>query len=413
MNQERKDDGPAFKVQQQLTSLRNEVFRFQEQLMDLRPSPDAFEKLKETMISIESSIGAFKDMQHQRFEQLLRDECLLQQEISICDQQLELWSLPQAAVCPVTQTHSLSQMHTFPKEVRALQSFLQASGGRCGGWEEQEHQRFLRIYRKCTGKAWNLSDLQQNLPGRSQEELKEHWLWTDTLNRLQQGQREAIKKWRTLRVQQQQAELNQQQQFENQELQERQGCLERLQLESELRRKEEKEALQAWRNQRNQEQQEKRQMHIRLITQQHRRNREEQRRREEQKLKHQEQVTRKKIKEEEEKRRVEEEQRKEREERRRLAEENIPRFQDRDRTLLNQKRQQQQNREQQQLEQQQRLQRIKSKVEVQVSRDSSRILKRTAVWQERMKLIGPSDTSGAIPLSQTYRRAVPSWRRDL
>lgn len=62
-------------------------------------------------------------------------------------------------------------------------------------------------------------------------------------------------------------------------------------------------------------------------------------------------------------------------------------------------------------EKEKRLQKLKSQVEVNVSRDPSRLYKLTAGWEQRKKE-GPG-TAGHGPSLHMPHRAVPSWRQGL
>uniref|UniRef100_A0A9J8ASS8 Coiled-coil domain containing 112 n=1 Tax=Cyprinus carpio carpio TaxID=630221 RepID=A0A9J8ASS8_CYPCA len=411
------------KVQQQLQKLKNGVFRFQEQLMDVRPSPDVIDKLKETMTDIENSISVFKDTQHQRyeicfcrdvlsrsflsntrlssFEELLKEERTFSQEICAFEKKMDSWSLPVKAEVRRPRSDEKSDWRNLPPELTALQTFLQQTGGRHGGWDEFDHHSFLKVWTKHGGKPSFRREARLYLPGRTEEDVRLHEEWFVELRRLQERQREAIRKWRASK--RREHELQRDRDEEPQEDEAR-----RL-LKQEEQRREESERLEAWRRHRTQQREEERQQRLRDQILQRRRAQEERRRQLELKLLVEAHARQKK--EQEELRLLEEEaqEQAERQERQRQAAEGIRRFQERDSRRLEEKLQEKQSKEEEQSERLRTLDKLKEKVEAEVSRDPSRLWKLTKVWEERTKEIGPSGTG---PMFQIFRRAVPSWRQD-
>uniref|UniRef100_A0A8C2EY42 Coiled-coil domain containing 112 n=1 Tax=Cyprinus carpio TaxID=7962 RepID=A0A8C2EY42_CYPCA len=378
------------KVQQQLQKLKNGVFRFQEQLMDVRPSPDVIDKLKETMTDIENSISVFKDTQHQSFEELLKEERTFSQEICAFEKKMDSWSLPVKAEVRRPRSDEKSDWRNLPPELTALQTFLQQTGGRHGGWDEFDHHSFLKVWTKHGGKPSFRREARLYLPGRTEEDVRLHEEWFVELRRLQERQREAIRKWRASK--RREHELQRDRDEEPQEDEAR-----RL-LKQEEQRREESERLEAWRRHRTQQREEERQQRLRDQILQRRRAQEERRRQLELKLLVEAHARQKK--EQEELRLLEEEaqEQAERQERQRQAAEGIRRFQERVRAAMN-------------IFWPQKMYffTLWHQVEAEVSRDPSRLWKLTKVWEERTKEIGPSGTG---PVFQIFRRAVPSWRQD-
>ncbi|XP_026111025.1 coiled-coil domain-containing protein 112-like [Carassius auratus] len=389
------------KVQQQLQKLRNGVFRFQEQLMDVKASPDVIEKLKETMTDIENSISVFKDTQHQSFEELLKEERTFSQEICAFEKKIDSWSLPVKADVRRPRSDEKSDWRNLPPELTALQTFLQQTGGRHGGWDEFDHHSFLKVWTKHSGKPSFRQEAKLYLPGRTEEDVRLHEEWFVELRRLQDAQREAIRKWRASK--RRERELQRDRDEEPREDEAR--CL--LKQKQEEERREASERLEAWRRRRTQQREEEREQRLRDQILQRRRDTEERRRQLEVKLLVEAHAQQKK--EQEELRLLEEEaqEQAERQERQRQAAEGIRRFQERDSRRLEEKLQEKQSKEEEESERQRTLDKLKEKVEV--SRDPSRLWKFTKVWEERTKEIGPSGTG---PVFQIFHRAVPSWRQD-
>ncbi|XP_050972243.1 coiled-coil domain-containing protein 112 [Labeo rohita] len=398
------------KAQQQLQKLKNSVFRFQEQLMDVKPSPDVIDKLRATMTDIENSINDFKNTQHQSFEELLKEERTFWQEICAFEKKIDSWALPVKADSrhpPCSDRACVGQKsdwRNLPAEVTALETFLQQTGGRHGGWDEFDHQSFLKVWTKHSGKPLYRQEARLYLPGKTEEDVKLHEEWFLELRHLQDRKREAICKWRASK--QRERELQREQRDGDEELRENEA----QRLKQEEWRREASERLEAWRSQKTQQREEEREQQLRDEILRRRRAKEERRRQLEVKLLVEVHVQQKK--EQEELRLLEEEvqEQVEREERQRQAAEGIRRFQERDLRRLEEKLQEKHSKEEEQSERLRTLAKLKEKVEVHISRDPSRLWKPTKVWEERNKEIGPSGTG---PVFQIFHRAVPTWRQDL
>ncbi|XP_043102198.1 coiled-coil domain-containing protein 112 isoform X2 [Puntigrus tetrazona] len=308
------------KVQQQLQKLKNGVFRFQEQLMDVRPSPDVVDKLRETMSDIENSISAFKDSQHQSFEELLKDERSVWQEICVVQKKMESWSVSVRAEAGGRRSEKPRSWTSLPAEVSALQTFLQRTG-RDGGWDPFDHRSFLKVWTKHRGKPSYRREARLYLPEKTEEELKKHEDWFLELRRLQDDKREAIRRWRAWK----QTEREQRDGDEEPEEEEE----ERDQEDEEERRRELSERLEVWRRHRTQQRERQQEQSLRQQILESRRAKEQRRRQLELKLLVEERLQQKK--EQEERRLLEREaqEQAERQERQRQAVLGIRRFQQR------------------------------------------------------------------------------------
>lgn len=174
------------------------------------------DRLKDTMTDIENSISVFKDAQHQRyetcfcsdvfsaarfcshthlcsFEELLKDERIFWQEICAFEKKIEAWSLPVKADVRLPSARSdrlRADGRNLPAEVTELETFFRRTGGRRGGWDEYDHQSFLKVWTKHSGKPSYRQEVRLYLPGKTEEELKLHEEWFLELQRLQEKKRE-------------------------------------------------------------------------------------------------------------------------------------------------------------------------------------------------------------------------------
>ncbi|KAM9822298.1 coiled-coil domain-containing protein 112 isoform 5-T5 [Syngnathus typhle] len=187
-------------LRKQLAKIKDGVKEFQQQLINMTPSTELIEKLKESMSEVEFSINNLKEEQSMCFGELLKEERTCSLEMEAYERKVENWSQPRksnskvSAASTVKQSKALDQ--DLPSEVRALEAFLQKTGGVCGGWEEFDHQAFLKAWTKRGGRAGFRKEAKLYLPGKSQEEIEEHERWYQELIYLQEKKREAIQRWR-------------------------------------------------------------------------------------------------------------------------------------------------------------------------------------------------------------------------
>ncbi len=169
------------------------------------------------MSDIEISISALKDTQHQRyvcfcwdafsrvaslkhlvccsFEELLKDERSVWLEICTFQRKMDSWSLcVRAEACP-RRSEKPCDWRSLPEEVTALQTFLQQTGGRDGGWDQFDHRSFLKVWTKHRGKPSYRPEARLYLPGKTEEEVKRHEEWFLELRRLQDDKREVTSHW--------------------------------------------------------------------------------------------------------------------------------------------------------------------------------------------------------------------------
>ncbi|XP_049619980.1 coiled-coil domain-containing protein 112 isoform X3 [Syngnathus scovelli] len=186
-------------LRKQLAKIKDGVKEFQQQLIDMTPSTELIEKLKESMSELEFSINNLKEEQRICFGELLKEERTCSLEMEAYERKVENWSQPRKSSSKVSAASAVKGKalnQDLPSEVRALEAFLQKTGGVCGGWEEFDHQAFLKAWTKHGGRAGFRKEAKLYLPGKSQEEIEEHERWYQELIYLQEKRREAIQRWR-------------------------------------------------------------------------------------------------------------------------------------------------------------------------------------------------------------------------
>ncbi|EHB15404.1 Coiled-coil domain-containing protein 112 [Heterocephalus glaber] len=370
------------KIQQQLAKIHNNVKKLQHQLKDVKPTPDFVEKLREMMEEIENAINTFKEEQRLIYDELIKEEKATNNELSAISRKIDTWAVgnseTEKAFRAISSKVSVDKMtpNTLPAAVVDFEKFLQQTGGRHGGWDNYDHQNFIKVRNKHKGKPAFMKEVLEHLPGRTQDEVQQHEKW--------------FQKFLTLEERQKEPEGNQKQKEEE--------------------RKKQKLAVEAWKKQKSTE----------LSMKYASKLKEEEEKKKKQQKEGQRQLKLKLLlesytqqkKEQEEFLRLEKEIREkaEKAEKRKTVADEISRFQERDLYKLELKILDRQAKEEEKAEKQRRLAKLKEKVENNVSRDPSRLYKSTKGWEERTKSIGPT---GSGPLLHIPHRAVPTWRQGI
>ncbi|XP_075399198.1 coiled-coil domain-containing protein 112 [Tenrec ecaudatus] len=402
------------KIQQQLAKIHNNVKRLQHQLKDVKPTPDFVEKLREMMEEIENAINTFKEEQRLIYEELIKEEKTTNNELSAISRKIDIWALGNseterafrvmASKIPVDKVTPSN----LPEEVVDFEKFLQQTGGRQGGWDEYDHQNFVKVRNRYKGKPAFLGEVLEHLPGRTQEEVQQHEKWYQKFLALEERKKESIQNWKTKKQQKKEEIFKTKEKAEDMLLlcHNKQEDGQKQQAE----RRKQKMAVEAWKKQKCIEMSMK---NARQFKDEEERERKQQKERQRQfKLKLLLENYTQQKKEQEEFLRLEKEVREkaEKAEKRKTAADEISRFQERDLHKLESKILDRQAKEDEKAEKQRRRAKLKEKVENNVSRDPSRLYKPTKGWEERTKKIGPT---GSGPLLYIPHRAIPSWRQGL
>ncbi|XP_056448433.1 coiled-coil domain-containing protein 112 [Gadus chalcogrammus] len=413
-------DAEKMTLEKELLNVHHGVRRFQRQLTDVKPAPELIEKLEEIMADVETAISTFKENERLRFEELLKEEKAGSQEISAYDRKIDTWPLAarselRAAPATVSRGYRATD-RDMPSEVRALESFLHKTGGLHGGWDQYDHQAFLKVWTRHAGRPALRKEAVLYLPGKSLQEVEQHEDWYRELLELQDQKREAIQRWRASRLREQHARIQGQDEVEEAER------MEEAKNQAQQHREERLQAarrLEEWKLEKRSREELEEKERLAEEVHQRRRAKEERRRQLEVKLVVEEQLRLKREEEEEQERSRREELQREAEERRREATIGIKHFWGRDLHKVETKLQEKQQKEQQQVERQKRISsRMKEKVEGHMGRDPSRLTRPTKGWEERMKSVENSGGGGEGGreggyLMQISHRAIPAWRQGL
>ncbi|KAM9394263.1 coiled-coil domain-containing protein 112 [Pholidichthys leucotaenia] len=399
-------------LQKQLAKIHNGVRKFQRHLFDVKPTPELIERLKEIMSEVEMSMSSLKEDQCSRFEEFFKEEKACRQEVTVYEKKIENWSLivtsnPKLPSAPTVKTKQ--QDRDLPAEVRALEAFLQKTGGCYGGWDQHDHQAFLKVWTKHSGRAAYRKEAKLYLPVKTLEDIEQHEDWYQELIYLQDRKRKAIQRWKSSKQQKRQIRIQMETDKAERREKEVRSCFQLHRTEKE--RREMARQLEEWKEEKKRKEEEEEEQRLAEDIQKRRREKEERRRQLEVKLTLEEHLRVRKEEEELAVRRRREKEQREMEERRREAAKGIKRFNERDRHRVEAKLHEKQLKEREEEERQKKIAaKLKEKVDGRVRRDHSRLTQPTKGWQERMKHIGPS---GGGPVLKMFHRAVPTWRQGL
>ncbi|XP_017400383.1 coiled-coil domain-containing protein 112 isoform X2 [Cebus imitator] len=370
------------KIQQQLAKIHNNVKKLQHQLKDVKPTPDFVEKLREMMEEIENAINTFKEEQRLIYEELIKEEKTSNNELSAISRKIDTWALgnseTEKAFRAISSKVPVDKVtpSTLPEEVLDFEKFLQQTGGRKGGWDDYDHQNFVKMRNKHKGKPTFMEEVLEHLPGRTQDEVQQHEKWYQKFLALEERKKESIQSWKT-KKQQKKEEI-----FKLKEKADNTPMLfhnkQDNQKQKEEQRKKQKLAVEAWKKQKSIEMSMKCASQLKEEEEKEKKHQKERQRQFKLKLLLESYTQQKK--EQEEFFRLEKEIREkaEKAEKRKTTADEISRFQER--------------------------------VENNVSRDPSRLYKPTKGWEERTKKIGPT---GSGPLLHIPHRAIPTWRQGI
>lgn len=402
------------KIQQQLAKIYNNVKKLQHQLKDAKPTPDFVEKLREMMEEIENAINTFKEEQRLIYEELIKEEKTTNNELNAISRKIDTWALGNSETEKAFRAASSKvpvdkvTPSALPEEVVEFETFLQQTGGRQGGWDDYDHQNFVKMRSKHKGKPAFMGEVLEHLPGRTQDEVQQHEKWYQKFLALEERKKESIQHWKTKKQQKKEEIFKLKEKDSIQVLSHNKQ--EDNQKQKEEQRKKQKLAIEAWKKQRSIEMSMK---NASQLKEEEEKEKKQQRECQRQcKLKLLLETYTQQKKEQEEFLRLEKEIREktEKAEKRKTAADEISRFQERDLHKLELKILNRQLKEDEKAEKQRKLAKLKEKVENNVSRDPSRLYKPTKGWEERTKKIGPT---GSGPLLHIPHRAIPTWRQGV
>lgn len=120
---------------------------------------------------------------HFRYEELIQEEKTTNNELSAISRRIESWALgnseTERAFRAISSKLPVDRVtpSTLPEEVIEFEKFLQQTGGRQGGWDDLDHQNFVKVRNKHKGKLTFMKEVIEHLPGRTLDEIQQHEKW--------------------------------------------------------------------------------------------------------------------------------------------------------------------------------------------------------------------------------------------
>ncbi|KAJ8304845.1 hypothetical protein KUTeg_018428 [Tegillarca granosa] len=297
------------------------------------------------------------------------EQIKLKQQLEKISHMVKRFHMELRDVKPTPESSARDITKDLPPEVAAYEKFLEQTGGLRGGWDEYDHQTFLKFRQRYQGRQIFLTHLLPAIPTKTEEEINDHEEWYQEYLFLNDRKKDSIKKWRKKKEEEKDDMMSHVGQEEEEEKEDAKLLKYKEQIEMEKR--ERFSQLNAYK------------MEVKARVEEHK-----QRRLQEQEL----------IRQEEE---LWEREQKERQ--RQLSARELVKFRERDQKIVQKKIIKAKTKEEELKEKEKRLERLKGQVsfklfqvEVEVERDPNRLLKPTAGWKQRTKEIGPSGSGPVL-----------------
>lgn len=131
-----------------------------------------------------------------RYEQLLKEEKTAMNELSAFERKVELWTLDSSTTEKSVKLPSArvsvdkTLENHLPEEVVKFERFLQRTGGRQGGWDDYDHQNFLKVWTKHKGGLSYVDEALECIYGKTKEDIEQHDKWYREFLILQERKKE-------------------------------------------------------------------------------------------------------------------------------------------------------------------------------------------------------------------------------
>lgn len=133
-----------------------------------------------------------------RYEELIQEEKTTNNELNAISRRIDSWALGNSETekafralsskVPIDRVVS----STLPEEVVEFEKFLQQTGGRQGGWDDFDHQNFVKVRSKHKGKPAFVKEAAEHLPGRTLREVEQHEKWYQKFLALEERKKEVM-----------------------------------------------------------------------------------------------------------------------------------------------------------------------------------------------------------------------------
>ncbi|CAL8069544.1 unnamed protein product [Calicophoron daubneyi] len=176
---------------EKLTKARTLLESFKIRTAEFSEDPASVVDAKELIRKLEFTLSEYKKEENITAEALLREEVNLWQECLFDEKKISCWidedeNGARRTECVKDSGGSkcghlrIDVKEDLPQEITAFQQFLDSTGGRLGGWKQEEHSTFLRLYkhyqnRKSGGSKQSLASKQTQIsPATTACQEKDH-----------------------------------------------------------------------------------------------------------------------------------------------------------------------------------------------------------------------------------------------
>ena len=176
--------------------------------------PKLVATVKKAMEDAESLLSTFKEGQVSNFNSLLTDERILDHEVGGLSKKIDMWlrggyddgkSVKLPSKLPASDDKDITK--DLPPEVAQFQRFLDEFGGHAGGWEEEDHEAFLKHWAEGQADHVLVESIAGFVPTKNDEEILEHIQWYRRYLTLKLTKKEAIARWKEYKQSQQQDKI--------------------------------------------------------------------------------------------------------------------------------------------------------------------------------------------------------------
>lgn len=111
----------------------------------------------------------------------MREEKTTTVELNALEKKIEMWALGTSATERISKQSKFPMakgiQNHLPDEVVELERFLQQTGGRQGGWDEYDHQMFLKLWIKHKGKPVYRDEVLDYVSEKTRVDIQQHEKW--------------------------------------------------------------------------------------------------------------------------------------------------------------------------------------------------------------------------------------------
>lgn len=129
----------------------------------------------------------------------MREEKTATNDLNALEKKIEMWALVPSPTRKMLKQDKVPLdkeiLNHLPDEVLELERFLQQTGGRLGGWDELDHQEFLKLWRKHKGKPSCIDAAMEYFADRTREDIQQHEKWYQEYLSLEEQKKEVREIW--------------------------------------------------------------------------------------------------------------------------------------------------------------------------------------------------------------------------